>query len=91
MLNGGPGSSYGTYEHTMAVLAEFEGNLINEQTRLVLAAARWRGSQLGRRRALSPAQRSQALELFRYHFVAKVADQFRARSRTILRLKPAGA
>lgn len=77
--------------HMMAALAEFERNLISERTRAGLAAARARGSKLGRRRALSPAQRSEALELLRFQSAAEVADQFSVHPRTMLRLKAAGA
>jgi DNA invertase Pin-like site-specific DNA recombinase len=42
--------------HIMASLAEFERSLIAERTRAGMAAARARGSMVGRRRALTPAQ-----------------------------------
>lgn len=42
--------------HIMASLAEFERSLIGERTRAGMAAARARGSMVGRRRALTPAQ-----------------------------------
>jgi len=42
--------------HIMASLAEFERSLIVERTRAGMAAARARGSLIGRRRALTPAQ-----------------------------------
>jgi len=42
--------------HIMASLAEFERSLIGERTRAGMAAARTRGSMVGRRRALTPAQ-----------------------------------
>jgi DNA invertase Pin-like site-specific DNA recombinase len=77
--------------HMMAALAEFERNLISERTRAGLVAARARGSQLGRRKALSPVQRSQALELLRYQSAAEVANQFNVHPRTMLRLKASGA
>jgi DNA invertase Pin-like site-specific DNA recombinase len=77
--------------HMMAALAEFERNLISERTRAGLAAARARGSKLGRRRALSPTQRSQALELLRVQSASEVANQFNVHPRTMLRLKAAGA
>jgi len=77
--------------HMMAALAEFERNLISERTRAGIAAARARGSKLGRRRALSPTQRVQALELLRFQSAAEVANQFNVHPRTMLRLKAAGA
>lgn len=77
--------------HMMAALAEFERNLISERTRAGIAAARARGSQLGRRRALSPAQRQEALELLRVQSATEVANQFNVHPRTMLRLKAAGA
>jgi len=77
--------------HMMAALAEFERNLISERTRAGIAAARARGSKLGRRRALSPTQRVQALELLRFQSAAEVANQFNVHPRTMLRLKVAGA
>jgi DNA invertase Pin-like site-specific DNA recombinase len=42
--------------HMMAALAEFERAIISERTRAGLSAARARGKQLGRPRALSEAQ-----------------------------------
>lgn len=42
--------------HIMASLAEFERSLIGERTRAGIAAARARGSMVGRRRALTSAQ-----------------------------------
>lgn len=42
--------------HIMASLAEFERSLIGERTRAGMAAARARGSMVGRRRALTLAQ-----------------------------------
>lgn len=42
--------------HIMASLAEFERSLIGERTRAGMAAARARGSMVGRRRALTAAQ-----------------------------------
>ncbi len=46
--------------HIMASLAEFERTLIAERTRAGLAAARARGSMVGRRPALTPAQLAHA-------------------------------
>ena len=47
-----------------AALAEFERNLIRERTQAGLAAARARGRKGGRSKALSPAKRQRAVELY---------------------------
>jgi DNA invertase Pin-like site-specific DNA recombinase len=44
----------------MASLAEFERSLIGERTKAGMAAAKARGSAIGRRRALTPAQLAHA-------------------------------
>jgi DNA invertase Pin-like site-specific DNA recombinase len=49
--------------HMLAALAEFERALIVERTQAGLKAARKRGAKLGRRPALSEAQRQHAREL----------------------------
>lgn len=46
--------------HLMASLAEFERSLIGERTKAGMAAAKARGSAIGRRRALTPAQLAHA-------------------------------
>ena len=50
--------------HMFAALAEFERNLIRERTQSGLAAARARGRKGGRSKALSPAKRQRAVELY---------------------------
>lgn len=49
--------------HVMGALAEFERFLISERTKAGLAAARRRGSQLGRPRSLAPEQIEEARRL----------------------------
>ena len=44
------------YFHMMGALAELERDLLREQTRAGMSAARARGEHLGRKPALSPAQ-----------------------------------
>ena len=50
--------------HMFGALAEFERNLIRERTQAGLAAARARGRKGGRAKALSPAKRNRAVELY---------------------------
>ena len=77
--------------HMMAALAEFERSVISERTRAGLAAARAQGSQLGRRRALSPTQRKQALKLLASQSITEVARRFGVHPRTIRRMLNAHA
>jgi len=73
--------------HMMAALAEFERTLISERTRAGLAAARARGKALGRKRALSPAQCEQAIQMIRMqHPLFEVAACFKVHPRTVQRL-----
>jgi len=51
--------------HMFGALAEFERNLIRERTQAGLAAARARGRKGGRSKALSPAKRKRAVELYK--------------------------
>lgn len=46
--------------HVLASMAEFERSLISERTKAGMAAARSRGSQIGRRPAMTGAQRQDA-------------------------------
>jgi DNA invertase Pin-like site-specific DNA recombinase len=50
--------------HVFAALAEFERNLTRERTRAGLAAARARGKQGGRPKALRPDKRKLAVDLY---------------------------
>jgi DNA invertase Pin-like site-specific DNA recombinase len=52
-----------THDHEGHALAEFERALIVERTQAELKAARKRGAKLGRRPALSEAQRQHVAEL----------------------------
>ena len=47
----------------MASLAEFERSLIGERTKAGMAAAKARGSAIGRRHALTPSQLAHAIFL----------------------------
>lgn len=60
--------------HLFAALAEFERNLIRERTQAGLIAARARGRRGGRPKALNPAKRQLALELYaeRQHSVEEI-------------------
>ncbi|MFC0693890.1 recombinase family protein [Paraburkholderia humisilvae] len=77
--------------HMMAALAEFERSVISERTRAGLAAARAQGAQLGRKRALSPAQLKQALQLARTLPLTEVARRFNVHPRTVKRMLTAHA
>ncbi|SFG24486.1 recombinase family protein [Ensifer sp. OV372] len=74
--------------HVLASMAEFERSLISERTRAGMAAARARGSRIGRR----PAMTSKQLEDARMSIeekgktVAEMADSFQVHPRTLSRL-----
>ncbi|TNM60549.1 recombinase family protein [Aliirhizobium smilacinae] len=74
--------------HVLASMAEFERSLISERTRAGMAAARARGSRIGRR----PAMTSEQLEDARISIeqagktVGEVADSFHVHPRTLSRL-----
>ncbi|MFC0693543.1 recombinase family protein [Paraburkholderia humisilvae] len=72
--------------HMMAALAEFERSVISERTRAGLAAARAQGAQLGRKRALSPTQSKQAVQLARTLPLTEVARRFSVHPRTVKRM-----
>ncbi|WP_334068812.1 recombinase family protein [Burkholderia cepacia] len=75
--------------HLMAALAQFERALISERTKAGLAAARKRGTVLGRRHALTPQQQVQALELLETRPAVDVAKTFNVHPKTLLRLRHA--
>lgn len=75
--------------HLMAALAQFERALISERTKAGLAAARKRGTVLGRRPALTPQQQAQALKLLETRPAVDVAKKFNVHPKTLLRLKNA--
>ncbi|KVF72122.1 recombinase family protein [Burkholderia vietnamiensis] len=77
--------------HVMAALAEFERSLISERTRAGLAAARARGTRLGRRHALDASQQQHALALLETHSYTEVARQLDVHTRTLKRLVQAHA
>ncbi|HDR9879690.1 TPA: recombinase family protein [Burkholderia cenocepacia] len=72
--------------HMMAALAQFERALISERTRAGMAAARARGTKLGRKPALTESQERQALRLLETHSVTSVAERFHVHPRTLRRL-----
>ncbi|WP_175777279.1 recombinase family protein [Burkholderia anthina] len=69
--------------HMIAALAEFERALISERTKAGLAAARHRGSKLGRPRALSPQELAEAKDLVKTYPDAFVAKQFGVHVKTL--------
>ncbi|WP_037389882.1 recombinase family protein [Sinorhizobium americanum] len=74
--------------HVLASMAEFERSLISERTRAGMAAARARGSRIGRRPAMTPEQlitAKTAIERDR-RSVAEVAGEYRIHPRTLGRL-----
>lgn len=74
--------------HILASMAEFERSLISERTRAGMAAARARGSRIGRRPAMTPEQlvdAKSAIERDRQS-VVEVADRYRIHPRTLGRL-----
>lgn len=75
--------------HMMAALAEFERSLVSERTRAGIEAARIRGIALGRKRALTPAQSDEALQLLLTQPAAQVARVFNVHPRTLQRLAKA--
>lgn len=70
----------------MGALAQFERTLISERTKAGLAAARQRGTVLGRRPALTAAQRTQALLLMESRSTTEVAKAFNVHPKTLQRL-----
>ncbi|KVQ15062.1 DNA resolvase [Burkholderia ubonensis] len=72
--------------HMMAALAQFERSLISERTRAGLAAARERGTKLGRKSALTEAQQKQALQLLKGKSITEVAATFKVHPRTLRRM-----
>ncbi|MGN4070445.1 recombinase family protein, partial [Burkholderia gladioli] len=73
--------------HMMAALAQFERALISERTRAGMAAAKARGTKLGRKPALTAAQERQALNLLKTQSFATVAQRFQVHPRTLRRLR----
>ncbi|WP_319001692.1 recombinase family protein [Burkholderia seminalis] len=71
--------------HMIAALAEFERSLISERTRAGLAAARRRGSRLGRPAALNDEQLEQARQWLSMASIEEVADRLEIHPRTLQR------
>ncbi|WAG17946.1 recombinase family protein (plasmid) [Burkholderia gladioli] len=72
--------------HMMAALAQFERALISERTRAGMAAAKARGTKLGRKPALTASQERQALALLKTQSFTTVAQRFQVHPRTLRRL-----
>lgn len=74
--------------HVLASMAEFERSLISERTRAGMAAARARGSRIGRRPAMSVEQlvKARAAINVDHRPVAEVAGEYRIHPRTLSRL-----
>ncbi|MPV71568.1 recombinase family protein [Burkholderia sp. BE17] len=80
--------------HMLAALAEFERGLISERTRAGMAAARDRGSHIGRPKVLNDVQRIEAGRLLKNHTPSQVAKRFNVHRTTLMRhvkMKPAGS
>ncbi|MGZ2747971.1 recombinase family protein [Burkholderia stagnalis] len=73
--------------HMMAAIAQFERGLISERTRAGMAAAKARGTAVGRKRALDEQQRAHALEMLKHSTMAEVARHFNVHPRTIKRMR----
>lgn len=74
--------------HMLAAIAEFERSLIGERTKAGMAAARARGSKIGRRPATSVAERAEmraAIQLGQMSIVTAAA-RYRIHPRTLQRL-----
>ena len=74
--------------HVLASMAEFERSLISERTRAGMAAARARGSRIGRKPAMTPQQLAEARTAIEceQQSVAEVAHEYGIHPRTLQRL-----
>ncbi|WJR69459.1 recombinase family protein [Neorhizobium sp. CSC1952] len=74
--------------HILASMAEFERSLISERTRAGMAAARARGTRIGRRPAMTSEQLADAKSAIEGNrrAVADVADEYKIHPRTLGRL-----
>ncbi|WP_341813818.1 recombinase family protein [Paraburkholderia kururiensis] len=80
------GSTSGRFTfHMLAALAEFEQGLISERTRAGIAAARARGSHIGRPSALDDEKCEQALSLLKEYPSRVVAQTLNVHRRTLQR------
>lgn len=79
--------------HVLASMAEFERSLISERTRAGMAAARARGSRIGRRPAMTPEQRQEARVALAEGSVSveTIAAKHGIHPRTLLRVLKADA
>jgi DNA invertase Pin-like site-specific DNA recombinase len=73
--------------HMMAALAQFERSLIGERTKAGMQVARLKGKRIGRRPALAPEQREEALRLLNDYSIEEVAARFGVSHRTIRRAR----
>ena len=71
--------------HMLAAMAEFERSLISERTRAGMAAAKERGSHIGRPKVLNDSQRTEALNLLKTQSATQVAKRFNIHRSTLRR------
>lgn len=73
--------------HIMAAMAEFERSIISERTKAGMAAARSRGSLIGRRPAMTPDQILEATDAFMRDKVSieELAERYKVHPRTLVR------
>ncbi|MCK4206225.1 recombinase family protein [Brucella pituitosa] len=74
--------------HLLAAMAEFERSLVSERTRAGMAAARERGSRIGRRPAMTPEQIGAASAAIQANqrTVTELAGDYKVHPRTLTRL-----
>lgn len=74
--------------HLLAAMAEFERSLVSERTRAGMAAARERGSRIGRRPAMTPEQIDAARAAIQANqrTVTELAGDYQVHPRTLTRL-----
>lgn len=74
--------------HLLAAMAEFERSLVSERTRAGMAAARARGSRIGRRPAMTPEQIGAARAAIQANqrTVTELAGDYKVHPRTLTRL-----
>lgn len=73
--------------HMLGAMSEFERSLLSERTKAGMSAARARGSQIGRKRALTQAQQQEAREALAHDDMSLqvVAARYDVHPRTLLR------
>ncbi len=74
--------------HLLASMAEFERSLVSERTRAGMAAARARGSRIGRKPAMTPEQLADARAAVQScgRPIVEVAGEYQIHPRTLTRL-----